>query len=93
MCSELGLPAPPPASVQQLRSRSGFGERQCDNDTGIWEGRQLWSRLRDGFGEMKHKLVGEYFFSVGHCEIPSPPPASRKKKENAAALYLIFRIN
>lgn len=106
MRSELRLHAPPPASIQQLWGRNGFGGRQCDNGTGIWEDLELWSWPCDGFREMKCKLFEEYF-SIGHYEIPevgargqcwsaplsSPPPASRKKKEKAAAQYLIFRIN
>ena len=95
-----------PTRVRQLRSRNGFGEWQCDNDTGTWEDLELWSQLRDSFREMKHKLFGEYF-SLGRDEVPevgvrgqcqsaplsSPPPASRRKKEKAATQYLIFRIN
>lgn len=98
MYSELKLPTPPQASIQQLPSRNGFGECQCDNYTGFWEDLKLWSRLRDDFREIKCKLFGEYF-SVGYYEIPevgvcghclpapllSPPPASRKKKEKAVA--------
>ena len=106
MHSEFRLLAPPPARVRQLRSRNGFGEWQCDNDTGTWEDLELWSQLRDSFREMKHKLFGEYF-SLGHDEVPEvgvrgqcrsaplsvPPSASRKKKGKAATQCLIFRIN
>ena len=95
MHSEFRLLTPPPARVRHLRSRNGFGEWQCDNDTGTWEDLELWSQLHDSFREMKRKLFGEYFSSDmmksqrWECMdsaslLPSPPlpqlPERRKKK-------------
>ncbi|KAL0587882.1 hypothetical protein AAY473_038890 [Plecturocebus cupreus] len=47
-----------PASTQQLLSRNEFWEWQCDNYTSTKENQKLWSRLHDGFREIKCKLFG-----------------------------------